>query len=131
MAECKGDQPHIEDFKRDYGGIGEDLPDSYAHTSGYIYVLRKVDHTGYPTDYYRIEVQPEKYAKRRGPQLQQLIEEPVTNMCKAELDLRETFGYAYHKSTELGWFMDDSLENVKSKCLEVLKKWSKTDSEAE
>ena len=131
MAECKGDQPRIEDIKHDYDGVGEDFPDSYAQSSGYIYVLVRVDGTGYPTNSYRIEVQPEKYAKTRGNQLQQLIEEPVTNMCKAELDLRKTFGYACHKSTELGWFKDDSPEKVKSKCLEVLKKWSKTDSEAE
>lgn len=130
MAECEGDQSQIEDIKcDDCDGVGEDFTDSYTHTSGYIYVLRKVDHTGCPAKYYRIEVQPEKYAKTRGSRLQQLIEVPVTNMCKAERDLREVFEYAYHKSTEPGWFIADSPEEVKSKCLEELKKWSNTEAE--
>ena len=127
MAECEGDQSQVE--RDDYDGVGEDFTDSYSHTSGYIYVLRKVDRTGYPTNYYRIEVQPEKYIKTRGSRLQQLIEVPVTNMCKAERDLHKKFDYAYHKSTEPGWFMADSLEEVKSKCLEELKKWSNTEAE--
>ena len=127
-----GDQLQVEDIKcvdnNDHDGVGEDFTDSYAHTSGYIYVLRKVDPTGYPEDYYRIEVQPEKWAKPRGNRLQQIIERSVTNMSKAEHDLRAMFGYAYHKSTEAGWFEADSPEEVKSKCLEVLEKWSNTEA---
>ena len=127
MAKCEaGDQPHTEDIKRDdnndYDGVGDDFTDSYAHTSGYIYVLRKVDHTGYPEDYYRIEVQTEKWTKPRGNRLQQIIERSVTNMSKAERDLRVMFGY------EAGWFEAGSPEEVKSKCLEILEKWSNTEA---
>ena len=126
MAQFKGDQPQAGDIEHDNATVGEDFTDSYAHTSGFIYVLRKNDHTGYPTDYYRIEVHPEKRAKTRGNRLQQLIEVSVTNMCKAERDLREIFGYAYHKSTEEGWFTADSPEEVKSKCHEVFEQWKDT-----
>lgn len=125
MAECEGDQPQLKhDDSNDCDGVGEDFTDSYAHTSGYIYVLRKVDHTGFPTDYYKIDVQEEKWTKPRGNRLKQIIEKSVTNMSRAEHDLREMY-----KSTEDGWFESDSpSEEVKSKCLEVLEKWSNTEA---
>ena len=129
MALFKGDQPQAEDIEHDNATLGEDSTDSYEHTSGFIYVLRKNDHTGYPTDHYKIEVHPKKRAKTRGNRFQQLIEVPVTNMCKAERDLREIFGYACHKSTEEGCFMADSPEEVKSKCHEVLEQWKNTQAE--
>jgi hypothetical protein len=127
MAERKGDQPQVEDIKcdtHDIDGIGEDFPDSYPDTSGYIYVLRKRDHTGHPKDDYKIEVKPERYTGSRDKLLKQLLEMPVTNRRNAERDLREAFGYVDHRSTEDGWFPADSQEEVESKSREILKKWS-------
>ena len=132
MAKHKDDKPQVEDIKRDphdVDGIGEDFPDSYADTSGYIYVVRKMDHTGFPTDFYRIEVQPERYTKSRGKRLQQLLEKPVSNMRNAERDLRNAFSYAYHRSTEDGWFTADSQEDVERISREILEKWSNTVAE--
>ena len=128
MAEREGDQSQAEDIERNAnevdGTTGEDFTDSYADTSGFIYIIRKLDYTGRRLDYYRIEVQPEKYTVQS--QEEQLLEMPVTTMCKAELDLCKAFGYAYHRSTEAGWFMADSPEEVKSKSQEILKKWCNT-----
>ena len=53
---------------------------------------------------------------------------PVISMHKAELDLRKAFGYAYHRSTEAGWFMADSQEDVISKSQEILEKWCNTNN---
>lgn len=106
---------------------GEDFTDSYSHADGYIYILRKIDHTGFPTDYYRIEVHPTRRAKSRGNRLQQIMETHVTDMSKAESALREAFGYAYHQSTEEGWFMADSREEVESRYKEVIETWKNTE----
>lgn len=135
MAERESDQSQdlVEDIERDANdvdGTSEDFTDSYADASGFIYIIRKLDHTGYPTDYYRFEVQPERCTGSRGRRLQQLFEMPVTSMRKAELDLRKAFCNAYHRSTEAGWFMADSqLQDVMiSKSKEILEKWCNTNN---
>ena len=66
MAEREGDQSEVEDIKgdaHDVDGGDEDFTDSYSDTSGFIYIIRKIDHTGCPKDYYRFEVQSEKYRR--------------------------------------------------------------------
>ena len=120
MAECEGNRQKSEDTEHDKP-VGDDDTDSYQHTAGYIYVVRKIDQTGYPTDKYRIEVSPEKRAKTRlGKRLQQVFEKSVTDMNKAERDLRKEFDDAYDKCNEIGWYTAGSQDEVISECQEVL-----------
>ena len=104
--------------------VGEDETDSYSHAEGYLYLVRKLDHTGSGTHHYRIEVQPEqKPTYSRNRLSQQLCENHVTNMSQAERTLREAFEYNYHKSTQDGWFKAESQEEAVTKYQEVIKKW--------
>lgn len=108
--------------------VGEDETDNYSHSPGYLYLVQKRDSTGHATvtgdGYYRTEVHPERRPQSKNEHNLPLCETHVTNMNEAERKLRETFAYAYHKSTQEGWFQYDKKEETISKFEEVIKPWT-------
>ena len=70
MAEHEGDQPQVEDIKReahDVDSIGEDFTDGYGDATGVICLFRNRDQTGYLTDKYRFEVLSDEESPRGKP----------------------------------------------------------------